>query len=73
MGFYKSLENEHFETQSLYDKNYEQDGDSFLQRAVYEKRNYGTASHPLTKSFTFYDLSKRKISPWDFSILKPYI
>ena len=73
MGFYKSTENEHFETQSLYDKNYEADKDSFLQRAVYEKRNYGLASYPLTKSFTFHDLTKHNIKPWDFSILKPYI
>ena len=73
IGFYKSTENEHYEVQSLYDKNYSGDKDSFLQREVYKKRNYGLASHPLTQSFTFSDLSKHQIKPWDFSILKPYI
>ena len=73
IGFYKSTENEHFEVQSLYDKNYTGDKDSILQREVYEKRNYGLASKPLTRAFTFYDLTKHKIKPWDFSILKPYV
>ena len=73
INFYKSTENEHFEWQSLYDENYNLDKDSFLQKPVYEKRNYGIASHPLTKAFSFHDLSKQNIKPWDFSILKPYI
>lgn len=72
IGLYKSTDNEHFETHSLYDEKYESDKDSFLQRAVYEKRNYGTAAHPVTKAFTFNDLSKHQIKPWDFRILKPY-
>lgn len=73
IGFYKNTENEHYETQDLYDKNYEGDKDSFLQREVYEKCNFGLASHPLTKSFTFHDLTKHQIKPWDFSILKSYL
>ena len=73
IGFYKSTENEHWETQSLYDENYELDKDKFMQRAVYEKRNYGLASYPLTKSFTFHDLTKHKIKPWDFNLLRPYL
>ncbi len=73
MRFYKNTENEHWEIQSLYDENYIGDKDSFLQREIYEKRNYGLASRPLTKSFTFHDLTKHKIKPWDFTILKPYI
>ena len=73
MGFYKDTENEHFEVQSLYDKNYVGDKDRVLQRAVYEKRNYGLASKPLTRAFTFHDLTKHQIKPWDFSILKPYL
>ena len=73
IGFYKSTENEHFEVQALYDENYKLDKDSFLQRPIFEKRNYGLASHPLTKSFTYHDLSKHQIKPWDLTILKPYL
>ena len=73
IGFYKSTENEHFEVQDLYDENYSGDKDRTLQREIYAKRNYGIASHPLTQSFTFYDLTKHQIKPWDLSILKPYL
>ena len=72
ISFHRNTENEHFEVQSLYDKKYQDKNDSW-QRPVYEKFNYGLASHPLTKFFTFYDLSQHNIKPWDFSILKDYI
>ncbi len=69
---HRDLDNNHFEVQSLYDEKYKGNNDSF-QRPVYEKFNYGLASHPLTKTFTFYDLSQHNIKPWDFSIIKDYI
>jgi len=69
---HRDTENEHFEVQSLYDEKYKGNNDSW-QRPVYEKFNYGLASHPLTKCFTFYDLSKHNIKPWDFNIIKDYI
>lgn len=45
----------------------------FSDTPMLTKRDYGTISHPLTQSFTFFDISKRNIKPWDFSILNPYI
>lgn len=71
--FLRTPKNEHWAVQSLYDRNYKDDG-CILPTPVYEKHNYGTMSYPLTHSFTYRNLSlKQNIKPWDFSILKPYI
>lgn len=67
-----SSENTRFGVQTLYDKN-SGDKDSRWQKMLYEKTNYGLAAHPLTQSFSYFDLTKHNIKPWDFSILNHYI
>lgn len=65
-------ENKRFGAQTLYDKN-SGDKNNRYQKILYEKTNYGLAAHPITKAFSYFDLSKHNIDPWNFSILKPYI
>ncbi len=65
-------ENKRYGVQTLYDKN-SGDKNNRYQKILYEKTNYGLAAHPITKAFSYFDLSKHNIDPWNFSILKPYI
>lgn len=43
------------------------------QKLAYEKNNLGLINHPLTSGFSYYDLTKHGIKPWDFSMLNNYI
>lgn len=43
------------------------------QKLAYEKNNLGLINHPLTSGFSYYDLTKHGIKPWDFSMLNNYV
>lgn len=72
MHYLISSEGKRFGVQTLYDKN-SGDENNRWQKILYEKTNYGLAAHPITKAFSYFDLTKHNIDPWNFNILKPYI
>lgn len=64
-------ENKRVGSQYLYEK---KDGNKNPhQKLAYEKTNLGLINHPLTSGFSYYDLTKHGIKPWDFSMLNNYI
>ena len=64
-------ENKRVGSQYLYEK---KDGNKNPhQKLAYEKTNLGLINHPLTSGFSYYDLTKHGIKPWDFSMLNSYI
>lgn len=64
-------ENRRVGSQYLYEK---KDGNKNPhQKLAYEKTNLGLINHPLTSGFSYYDLTKHGIKPWDFSMLNNYI
>ena len=64
-------ENRRVGSQYLYEK---KDGNKNPhQKLAYKKTNLGLINHPLTSGFSYFDLTKHGIKPWDFSMLNNYI
>ena len=71
INYYLYPENRRVGSQYLYEK---KDGNKNPhQKLAYEKTNLGLINHPLTSGFSYYDLTKHGIKPWDFSMLNNYI
>lgn len=71
INYYLYPENRRVGSQYLYET---KDGNKNPhQKLAYEKNNLGLINHPLTSGFSYYDLTKHGIKPWDFSMLNNYI